>query len=86
MAGFRWVDWEYSGWGDPALELADLRWHAALDGLNSAEHNWLRNSYHRPSRDFGFEERLVVWDRPALDAMGARSLALAVERPRGFGS
>ena len=59
----RWVDWEYSGWGDPALDLADLRWHAALDGLSSAEHEWLRNSYRRPTGDAGFEERLAVWDR-----------------------
>ena len=45
----RWVDWEYSGWGDPALDLADLRWHAALDGLSSAEHDRLRDSYRRPT-------------------------------------
>lgn len=59
----RWVDWEYSGWGDPALELADLRWHAALDQLSSGEHDWLRDSYRRPTGDAGFEERLAVWDR-----------------------
>lgn len=59
----RWVDWEYSGWGDPALDLADLRWHAALDGLSSAEHGRLRASYLRPTGDSGFEERLAVWDR-----------------------
>lgn len=59
----RWVDWEYSGWGDPALDLADLRWHAALDGLGSAEHDRLRHGYRRPAGDTGFEERLAVWDR-----------------------
>lgn len=59
----RWVDWEYSGWGDPALDLADLRWHAALDGLSSTEHGRLRDSYRRPIGDTGFEERLAVWDR-----------------------
>ena len=59
----RWVDWEYSGWGDPALDLADLRWHAALDQLSPAEHDWLRNSYRRPAGDDGFEARLRVWDR-----------------------
>ena len=59
----RWVDWEYSGWGDPALDLADLRWHAALDQLSPAEHAWLRNSYRRPAGDDGFESRLRVWDR-----------------------
>ena len=59
----RWIDWEYSGWGDPALNLADLRWHAALDGLSSAEHGRLRDSYRRPIGDTEFEERLAVWDR-----------------------
>lgn len=59
----RWVDWEYSGWGDPALDLADLRWHAALDRLSAAEHGRLRDSCRRPKGDTGFEERLAVWDR-----------------------
>ena len=62
----RWVDWEYSGWGDPALELADLRWHAALDGLSSVEHDRLRDRYRRPTGDDGFDERLAVWDRLIL--------------------
>jgi thiamine kinase-like enzyme len=59
----RWVDWEYSGWGDPALDLADLRWHAALAELSEAQHAWLRDNYRQPTGDHSFEERLVVWDR-----------------------
>ena len=59
----RWVDWEYSGWGDPALDLAELRWHAALAGLDPAQHAWLRDHYRRPADDATFDERLVVWDR-----------------------
>lgn len=58
----RWVDWEYSGWGDPALDLADLRWHAALSSLGAAQHAWLRNCYRRPAGDDDFESRLMVWD------------------------
>ena len=56
----RWVDWEYSGWGDPALELAELRWHAALVGLSEQQHIWLREGYPRPAGDDAFEERLAV--------------------------
>jgi aminoglycoside phosphotransferase (APT) family kinase protein len=59
----RWVDWEYSGWGDPALDLADLRWHAALSGLSDSQQDWLRENYRWPPDDAGFEERLALWDR-----------------------
>ena len=59
----RWVDWEYSGWGDPALELADLRWHSSLEGLSPVEHHRLRDNYRRPTGDSGFEARLAIWDR-----------------------
>ena len=59
----RWVDWEYSGWGDPALELAELRWHAAMTGLSARQHDWLRAHYRRPHGDGSFDERLAVWDR-----------------------
>ncbi len=59
----RWVDWEYSGWGDPALDLAELRWHAALVGLSETQQIWLRKNYRRPEDDPGFDERLVTWDR-----------------------
>jgi aminoglycoside phosphotransferase (APT) family kinase protein len=59
----RWVDWEYSGWGDPALDLAELRWHAALSGLSELQQDWLRENYRRPSDDLGFQDRLAVWDR-----------------------
>lgn len=58
----RWVDWEFSGWGDPALDLAELRWHAASVELSEAQHAWLRDNYRRPAGDHAFEERLAVWD------------------------
>jgi aminoglycoside phosphotransferase (APT) family kinase protein len=59
----RWVDWEYSGWGDPALELAALRWHGSSVEMSEAQHAWLRDNYRRPAGDYGFEERLAMWDR-----------------------
>jgi aminoglycoside phosphotransferase (APT) family kinase protein len=59
----RWVDWEYSGWGDPAMDLAELRWHVALLGLGEAGHRWLRERYRRPAEDGRFERRLALWDR-----------------------
>ena len=59
----RWVDWEFSGWGDPAIDIAELRWHAASVEMSEAQHAWLRDNYRRPAGDHGFEERLAVWDR-----------------------
>jgi aminoglycoside phosphotransferase (APT) family kinase protein len=59
----RWVDWEYSGWGDPAMDLAELRWHVALLGLGDAGHRWLREGYRPPAADGTFQRRLALWDR-----------------------
>jgi hypothetical protein len=58
----RWVDWEYVGWGDPAVELSELRWHASLAGLSEAQHAWIRDSFPRPDGDHAFEERLQVYN------------------------
>ena len=62
-ARLRWVDWEYSGWGDPALDLADLRWHAALENVSDEQHGWLRAAYQRPPGDASFDARLDAFDR-----------------------
>ena len=58
----RWVDWEYSVWGDPALELADLRWHIAFLDMPLAWHERLRAAYQPPEGDQAFYERLALWD------------------------
>jgi len=58
----RWVDWEYSGWGDPALDIAELRWHAALQPLGEEALHWLRINYKPSFMDPGFGARLRVWD------------------------
>jgi thiamine kinase-like enzyme len=58
----RWVDWEYSGWGDPALDMVEFRWHAALSGLSADQHSWLRDNYRQPEDDPDFSARVFVWD------------------------
>jgi aminoglycoside phosphotransferase (APT) family kinase protein len=58
----RWVDWEYSGWGDPALDLAEYRWHEAFAFLSAEQVNWMRANYAWPQGDDGFGERLRLWD------------------------
>jgi thiamine kinase-like enzyme len=58
----RWVDWEYSGWGDPALELAEIRWHASFENLGDAQHTWLRINYQPCEDDHDFQARVTAWD------------------------
>lgn len=58
----RWVDWEYSGWGDPALELSDLRWHASMEDLQLELAEMLRARYQPFQDDAGFYDRLAAWD------------------------
>lgn len=43
--GWRAVDWENSGWGDPALEVADLMAHAAFIGVPLVTWEWFANVY-----------------------------------------
>lgn len=58
----RWVDWEYSGWGDPALDLAEYRWHMAYAGLSASQQTWFRDNYLPAPNDASFEQRLAFWD------------------------
>jgi aminoglycoside phosphotransferase (APT) family kinase protein len=58
----RWVDWEYSGWGDPALDLAEYRWHERWDSLSASQHAWLREQYNPPPGDDNFWDRVALWD------------------------
>ncbi len=58
----RWVDWEYSGWGDPALDLAEYRWHIAYASLSESQQVAFRSAYPIPVDDPGFAQRLVFWD------------------------
>jgi aminoglycoside phosphotransferase (APT) family kinase protein len=58
----RWVDWEYSGWGDPALDLADICWHQGFSFASPEQIAWMRRRYQPPPEDEGFAQRLRLWD------------------------
>jgi len=58
----RWVDWEYSGWGDPALDLAEYRWHMAYADLSAGQQARFREAYQTPRDDPHFAQRLAFWD------------------------
>lgn len=66
--GMTSVDWEYSGWGDPAFEIADMMAHPDYFGVPSSRWEWVSQVYARRISDSGCEHRvrtyfriLVVW-------------------------
>jgi aminoglycoside phosphotransferase (APT) family kinase protein len=60
---FVFVDWEYSGWGDAAYDLAELRWHPR--GLQIGQKQWdvALAAYEPPPGDTTFAERLRVYSQ-----------------------
>ena len=55
------LDWEYSGWGDCAYDLAELRWHPRAQGASSALWESALRTYVPAPGDTSFEERLRVF-------------------------
>jgi aminoglycoside phosphotransferase (APT) family kinase protein len=51
------VDWENSGWGDPAFELADLLAHPAYLGVTPDRREWTIDAYCALRDDFAIAER-----------------------------
>jgi len=57
------LDWEYSGWGDPAYDLAELRWHPRAKSITAAQWATALAAYTPFASDPGFAERLAVYNR-----------------------
>jgi aminoglycoside phosphotransferase (APT) family kinase protein len=62
------VDWENSGWGDPAFEIAELTTHPAFAEVNTERWEWVVNAYARLVGDSAidlriraYSEVLAVW-------------------------
>jgi len=62
------VDWENSGWGDPACEVAELTTHPAFADVNAERWEWVVNAYaglvDDPAiacRIWAYREVLIVW-------------------------
>jgi aminoglycoside phosphotransferase (APT) family kinase protein len=56
------VDWEYSGLGDPAYELAELRWHPNAMRFPSAWWDTALATYPTPPGDDDFRHRLRLFN------------------------
>ena len=55
------VDWEGSGWSDPAFELANLMTHPAYLGVPRSRWEWVIRTYARLSRNDAVAERTRVY-------------------------
>jgi aminoglycoside phosphotransferase (APT) family kinase protein len=57
------VDWEYSGLGDPAYDLAELRWHPRNRGVSQGQWEAALAAYRPHPADTTFQARLAVYSR-----------------------
>ncbi|MXX24071.1 MAG: aminoglycoside phosphotransferase family protein [Caldilineaceae bacterium SB0668_bin_21] len=56
------VDWEYSGWGDPAFEIADFLVHAAHFEWPHRQARQLVDLYRARSNDTAIRQRIAVYE------------------------
>lgn len=56
------VDWEYSGWGDPAFEIAEFLVHAAHSSWPRRQTRRLLDIYNVGSSESAISERIAVYE------------------------
>jgi aminoglycoside phosphotransferase (APT) family kinase protein len=78
------VDWENSGWGDPAFEIADLIVHPSYLGITPARWAWVCDTYARMSPDQGVQTRITTYRVCLLVWWVARLARMVYEVPRGL--
>ncbi len=55
------VDWENSGWGDPAFEIADLITHPAYEGVGQSDWEFVVDQYAALSNDATAQVRIKTY-------------------------
>lgn len=58
---WRSVDWEYSGWCDPAFEIADMIAHPSYASVSESRWEWVIDRYCSESDDPGCQTRIRVY-------------------------
>jgi aminoglycoside phosphotransferase (APT) family kinase protein len=78
------VDWENAGWGDPAVDVAELMTHAAYVDVPAARWNWVVDAYRELSGDTDVAAR--IWGHYYTMAVWwvARLARYLYEIPRGL--
>lgn len=80
----RSVDWENSGWGDPAFELADVVTHPSYFGVPEGRRRWLLEHYAARSPDPLVLARAETYAKLLLVWWVARLARYLYEWPRGL--
>lgn len=57
----RFVDWEMSGWSDPAIDIATLIAHPSLHVMSEDDKSWLINQYGDLVQDRSLSQRVNVY-------------------------
>lgn len=73
------LDWDASGWGDPAFDLAALRWHPQNQDLSLHQWEIMRAAYIPPPLDDAFSQRLRAWEAILPVDWCLRSLLVLVD-------
>ena len=78
------VDWENSGWGDPAFEIADLMTHPAYLAVPTSHWDWVVDTYCQLAGDPTAAQRIYTYYRVMLVWWVARLARYLYEVPRGL--
>ncbi|CAN5634409.1 hypothetical protein BH10CHL1_BH10CHL1_18890 [soil metagenome] len=82
--GWASVDWENSGWGDPAFELADLMTHPAYDPMSATHWQTLIHAYAQQMADSTAVLRVYTYYTIMLVWWAVRWARYLYEVPRGL--
>lgn len=77
------VDWEYSGWGDPAFDVANLVTHVALKDVPAARWDWFVARYCALVEDETAPQRIGVYRQVMLAWWPVRLARYLYEIPAG---
>ena len=78
------VDWEYSGWSDPAAEIADLIAHAAYLDVPAERWAWVTQVYASLGHDPGVIGRIDVYTSLMYGFWAGRLGRMLYQVPRGL--
>jgi hypothetical protein len=78
------VDWEYSGWSDPAMELGDLISHAAYLDVPAERWKWVTRLYASLVTDAEVARRIEVYTALMYGFWVGRMGRMLYEIPRGL--